>query len=87
MKLKQLFVSLSIGAALFGVSHLTSADEIITLGTKGGPSLLKEKRLPQSTAFIKNDKNILMGYGAEVCGGSIKSPLKILILSLLPTSQ
>lgn len=78
MKLKQLFVSLSIGAALFGASHLASADEIITLGTKGGPSLLNEKRLPQSTAFIKNDKIYLFdaGYGASLRLVQSKAPLK-----------
>ncbi|MEQ4675022.1 MBL fold metallo-hydrolase [Providencia vermicola] len=78
MKIKPLFISLSLAAALFGSSSLANADEIITLGTKGGPSILSETRLPQSTAFIKGDKTYLFdaGYGATLRLVQSKAPLK-----------
>lgn len=78
MKIKSLPVSLSLAAALFSSSPLVNADEIITLGTKGGPSILNEARLPQSTAFIKGDKTYLFdaGYGATLRLVQSKAPLK-----------
>lgn len=78
MKIKLLSVSLSFALALFGLNSLANADEIITLGTKGGPSILNEARLPQSTALIKGNKTYLFdaGYGATLRLVQSKTPLK-----------
>ncbi|MEX6396907.1 hypothetical protein AB6E88_07335 [Providencia hangzhouensis] len=79
MKLKQLFVSLSIGAALFGVSRIfASADEIITLGTKGGPSLLNESACRNRHRHLSRTikYTYLMRMSEQVEISSIKSPIK-----------
>lgn len=48
------------------------------MGTKGGPSLFNEHRLPQSTAFIKDDQIYLFdaGYGASLRLIQSKNPLR-----------
>ncbi len=60
-----------LGLALFLSAPTQAADpsvRLVLLGTKGGPSLLSDKRLPQSTALvIDNDVYLLdAGYGASL---------------------
>lgn len=66
--------------SLIGVTFLnySFANELIILGTKGGPSILNDQRLPQSTAFIKNEKIYLFdaGYGASLRLVQSQKPLR-----------
>lgn len=78
MKLKKLLCGISLGVAVLATALPAFADELIILGTKGGPSILKDTRLPQSTAFVKDGKTYLFdaGYGATLRLVQSELPLK-----------
>lgn len=76
---KTIIGSLLTASLCMSATFTASADsELITLGTKGGPSILQVERLPQSTAFIHNDKIYLFdaGYGASLRLVQSDLPLK-----------
>lgn len=77
MKLSKIICGLSLSIALL-VSPTFAKEELVILGTKGGPSILKDTRLPQSTAFVKDEKVYLFdaGYGASLRLVQSNLPLK-----------
>ncbi|OTG92381.1 MBL fold metallo-hydrolase [Acinetobacter sp. ANC 3832] len=77
-KFKKLFLNvLSIGIFSAG-SSATAQDNLILLGTKGGPSLYSSKSLPQSSALVINKDVYVIdaGYGASYRLLEAKVPLK-----------
>lgn len=69
MSLKNIFYSVALSSVLLTMTSWSFAhEELVILGTKGGPSILKDIRLPQSTAFVKDEKVYLFdaGYGASL---------------------
>lgn len=77
-KFKEIILStLAVGSIAVATSA-SAKDELILLGTKGGPSLYSPKALPQSSAIVMNDDVYVVdaGYGASYRLLEAKVPLK-----------
>lgn len=77
MKLSKIICGIALSLTLVSTASFAK-EELVILGTKGGPSILKDTRLPQSTAFVKDEKIYLFdaGYGASLRLVQSNLPLK-----------